>query len=84
MHNLSMVHYVAGRKDEAVRLQEEIAKIGEEMGVTEEDSSGDGEAGGENLEKGIKVSKEKGKGLGKNKKDQGNQEKSTTTWKPAR
>ncbi len=74
MHNLSMTHHVAGREDEAVKLQEEIARIGEEMGLTaEEQSEASGAAGGP-----VKLAHEEGKSPGKNhkKKDSG------ATWKP--
>lgn len=46
MHNLSMVHHAAGREDEAIKLQREIAEIGEEMGMTDEEKNEASDAAG--------------------------------------
>ncbi|CAM9919827.1 unnamed protein product [Laminaria digitata] len=85
MHNLSMTHHVAGREDEAVKLQEEIAKIGEEMGVTPEEREGSGSADGQGLEAAVKLTRQEGGQAGKKKtekrKGRGG---SATTWKPGR
>lgn len=73
MHNLSMTHHVAGREDEAVKLQEEIARIGEEMGLTaEEQSEASGAAGGA-----VKLTHQEEESPGKNHKKE-----SGATWKP--
>lgn len=75
MHNLSMTHHVAGQEDEAIKLQDEIAKIGEEMGMTpEEQSEASGAAGGA-----VKLSQEEGK-KPQERKNKGND--SASTWKP--
>lgn len=73
MHNLSMTHHVVGREDEAIKLRDEIAKIGEEMGMTpEEQSEASGAAGG-----GVKLAQEEGKKAPEKKKSD-----SGSTWKP--
>ncbi|CAN0316091.1 unnamed protein product [Ectocarpus sp. 12 AP-2014] len=72
MHNLSMTHHVAGREDEAIKLRDEIAKIGEEMGMTpEEQSEASGAAGG-----GVKLAQEEGKKAPEKKSD------AESAWKP--
>lgn len=84
MHNLSMAHHAAGREDEAIRLQEEIAKIGEEMGMTtEEQDEMSAAADGSAPEAGV-VELAGNKAPGKNKKKKGGGEDgdSGTTWKP--
>lgn len=85
MHNLSMAHHAAGREDEAVKLQEEIAKIGEEMGMTtEEQNEMSAAADGSAPEAGTVESAGKNAAPGKKKKGGGGGEDgdSGTTWKP--
>lgn len=86
MHNLSMAHHAAGREDEAIKLQEEIAKIGEEMGMTtEEQSEMSAAADGSAPDGGVvELTREAGKkGPGKKKKKGGGEDgDSGTTWKP--
>lgn len=83
MHNLSMTHHVAGREDEAIKLQEEIAKIGEEMGMTPEEREGSGSADGQGLEAAVKLTRQEGGQAGKKEKSKG-RGGSATTWKPRR
>ncbi|CAM9779605.1 unnamed protein product [Ectocarpus fasciculatus] len=74
MHNLSMTHHVAGREGEAIKLQDEIAKIGEEMGMTPEEQSEASGAAGE----AVKLAQE-----GKKAPEKKNKESdSASTWKP--
>lgn len=84
MHNLSMTHHVAGREDEAVKLQEEIAKIGEEMGMTPEEREGSGSADGQGLEAAVKLTRQEGGQAGKKKEKSKGRGGSATTWKPRR
>lgn len=92
MHNLSMAHHAAGREDEAMKLQDEIAAIGEEMGMTAEEQSEASEAAGVPSPESSHVKlldtrpggkKGSGKTTSKEKGDV-KDEDSVTTWKPAR
>ena len=83
MHNLSMTHHVAGREDEAVKLQEEFAKIGEEMGMTPEEREGSGPADGRGLEAAVKLTRQEGEHTGKKERRKG-RSGSATPWKPGR
>lgn len=82
MHNLSMTHHVAGREDEAIKLQEEIAKIGEEMGMTPEEREGSGSVDGQGLEAAVKLTRQEGGQAGKEKRK--GHSVSATPWKPGR
>lgn len=95
MHNLSMAHHAAGREDEAIELQKEIAVIGEEMGMTSEEQNeasyaaggpASGPAGGPTPgSSSVKLhdTREEAKGKNRRKKKTGKEEgDSVTTWKP--
>lgn len=84
MHNLSMTHHVAGREDEAVKLQEEIAKIGEEMGMTPEEREEAGSADEQGLEAAVKLTRQEGGQTGKKKETRRERGGSAGTWKPRR
>lgn len=88
-----MVHHAAGREDEAVKLQEEIARIGEAMGITEEEqqgtdgvgSSGNGTEGASDAPvKMYKTRAEAKKAAAKQKQDEDEDGDSAVTWKPGR
>eukprot|EP00752_Nemacystus_decipiens_P003102 g2873.t1 len=85
MHNLSMAHHAAGREDEAVKLQEEIARIGEEMGMTTEEQNEMSAAADKSApDAGTLESTGTGTAPGKKTKggDGGEDGVSGTTWKP--
>lgn len=89
MHNLSMAHHAAGREDEAIRLQEEIATIGEEMGMTTEEQDEMSAAADGSAPEGdaVESTGRKGGASGKNNKNKkkkggGEDGDSGTTWKP--
>lgn len=83
MHNLSMAHHAAGKEDEAVKLQEEIARIGDEMGMTAEEQSEAGTAADGAAPGGggaVELSRGGGgKAAGKKGREEGD---SAQTWKP--
>lgn len=80
MHNLSMAYHAAGRDDDAVKLQEEIAKLGEEMGMTTEDQYGQSGSGAAGAEGAIKLTRQRGNQPRSPKK----KTESGATWKPRR
>lgn len=90
MHNLSMVHHAAGREGEAIKLQEEIARIGEDMGITEEKLQEEGDvssssSAAEASEAPVKLFKtraEAKKAAAKQAED--GEGESAATWKPGR
>lgn len=84
MHNLSMTHHAAGRTDEAVELQEGIARIGEELGMLEEEQveeadgvSNEGVVGNVDAPRGDGKSSEKTE-----QKEEDESAESATTWRP--
>lgn len=85
MHNLSMTHHAAGRTDEAVELQEEIARIGEELGMAEEErvEEADG-VSSEGVTGNVNAPRGDGKSPEKTEQKEGEEEsaESATTWRP--
>lgn len=85
MHNLSMTHHAAGRTDEAVELQEGIARIGEELGMLEEElvEEADG-VSNEGVVGNVDEPQGDGKSSKKTEQKEGEDEseESATTWRP--